>query len=186
MSLNALHSTVACVLLVSLLTLSGCSRVVVTAADRELTAEYLKDASIQALFPEKIKSLELAMIDQQAGLPEFNFEWNGYRGVYQKGGQQLEVLVLNKLDQAAFRSLHEAVRESAIENGDNADRLRFNNASYTFWSADGRVYRFYPLQGDLIVFRTTRNVSELPLVKEYLRQRMSERDGVMNPIAVAR
>lgn len=160
-------------LMLGCLALAGCSRIVVTAADRAQTAEYLKNRTIQALFPEQLKSLELAKIDEQAGLPEFGFEWQGLRGVYQRGGQQLEVLVLKKMDRASFQALHDAIRQTAIENGDNPDRLRYNNASYTFWSGDGRIYRLYPLRGDLIVFRTTRNVSELPLVKEYLRQRVN-------------
>lgn len=155
-----------------LVAMGGCSRIVVTAADRQQTAEYLQDTAIQALFPEKLKSLELVKIDEQAELPEFSFEWQGLRGVYQQGGQQLEVLVLEKMNGREFKGLHDAIRQTAIANGDNAGRLRFNNASYTFWSGDGRIYRLYPLQGDVIVFRTTRNVSELPLVKDYLRQRM--------------
>jgi hypothetical protein len=175
----AWHTTLACGLALGcLLGGIGCSRIVVTAADREQSAEYLKDRAIQSLFPEKLKNLELAMVDEQSGLPEFDFAWNGYRGVYQKGGQQMEVLVLEKMGRRDLKQLHDSILQTALDNGDNPERLRFNNASYTYWSGDGQVYRFYPLQGDVVVFRTTRNVSELPLVKDYLRQRMMATDSL--------
>jgi hypothetical protein len=164
------YCTLACILALTCFG-GGCSRIVVTPAAQEATAEYLKDPTIQALFPEKVKNLDLAMIDEQVDLPEFGFSWEGYRGVYQRGGQQLEVLVLEKMGRDEFKTLHDAVKQTAIENGDNADRLRLNNASYTFWSKDGRVYRFFPLDGDVIVFRTQKHVSQLPLVKDYLQKR---------------
>gem|GEM_PF-4488553 len=165
------YSKLVCSLALACLIVGGCSRIVVTTAAKEQTAEYLKDPTVQVLFPEKLKSLELAMIDEQVGLPEFGFSWQGYRGVYQKGGQQFEVLVLEKMGRDNFKALHDAVKQTAIDNGDNPERLRFNNASYTFWSGDGRVYRFYPLEGDVIVFRAQNHVSQLPLVKDYLQQR---------------
>ena len=173
MNQSSVRTMLARLLMVSCMVGSGCSRIVVTEAARQQTAEYLQDPAIQGLFPEKVKSLELVQVDQVADLPEFNFSWQGYRGVYQKGGQQLEVLVLERMGRNDLKALHAAIRQSAIDNGDNPERLRFNNASYTYWSGDGWIYRLYPLGGDVVVFRTTRNVSELPLVKDYLRQRMT-------------
>jgi hypothetical protein len=166
---------------------SGCSRVVVSTADRLQTAEYLQDPMVQAIFPERLKDLELAMVDQATGLPEFNFEWPGYRGIYQGGGQQMEVLVLEQMTPMDLKTLHASIRQSALETGDNADRLRYNNGSYTFWAADGQIYRIYPLHEDVVVFRTTRNVSELPLVKDYLRQRLTPMPlaSTSDPLAIA-
>jgi hypothetical protein len=152
---------------------SGCSQMVVTAASRERTAEYLQDSAMQAMFPARLKDLELAMIDENSSLPEFGFEWQGYRGVYQGVGQQLEVLVLEKMNRSQMRQLHDAIRTTAKANGDNLDRLRFNNGSFSFWAGDGRVYRICPFGNDVIVFRVDRSVSEWPLAKEYLRQRTS-------------
>lgn len=178
MNFLSLRSLVTGALLVALsLASAGCSQTYVSTAAKAQTAELLKDAAVQAMFPEKVKNLSLAMIDDNAALPEFNFSWDGLHGIYQGGGQQFDVFVLERMNTQQMRSLVEAMYTTAKRAGDNVDRLRFNNGTVTFWSQSGLIYRVCPLDDQVIVFRTSRNVSELPLSKDYLRQRSAGRRG---------
>jgi hypothetical protein len=153
----------------ALVPLVGCSDLALTTPAAPLDV-YLAEPMYARMFPLKAEDYRLERIDDQAGMPEFGFVYEGYRAIYRKGNKRFEVLIYLDVGPEVMQQLDQGIRTAAPKTGSDLTRFRRNNGSYTYSTAANVNYRFVERNDALVVFRHDERVSALRAVWAYLRE----------------
>ncbi len=122
--------------------------------------------SIDQFFPAKIDVFELESRDQNAGIPEFQFNIDGHHAVYRSSEDRIEVFIfeVNDLErEALYGRVHDAYEDS------HGGYKHISGAGYRLFyssSQHGRNH-FWWSKGWLLVFRTLSDSDQEQFINSY-------------------
>ncbi|MFT5301834.1 MAG: hypothetical protein ACI87E_002879 [Mariniblastus sp.] len=127
-----------------------------------------EDASLENFFPAEVANYKLASQDEDAAIPDFDFDLDGRHATYQSSDGQIDVFVFRATElekEALFRRVSDVYEE---QNGGLKMKTEMGYRFY-YSSSQHHQNHFWWTKGWLMVFRTNDSEDREPFVKKFLQ-----------------
>ena len=127
-----------------------------------------EDASLEDFFPAKVANYNLDSRDENAAIPEFQFDLDGRHAVYQSDDSRIDVFVYHATElekEALFRRV-----DDVYEEQEGGFKLKTEMGYRLYYSSSQHHQNhFWWMKGWLLVFRTDDSEDREPFVKKFLQ-----------------
>jgi len=127
-----------------------------------------QDASLEHFFPAKVANYELDSQDEDATIPEFNFDLEGRHATYKSNDSRIEVFVYRATElekEALFRRV-----DDVYEGQEGGIKMKIEMGYRLYYSSSQHHQNhFWWMKGWLLVFRTDDSEDREPFVKKFLQ-----------------
>jgi hypothetical protein len=126
------------------------------------------NAGPETLFPAQAGGARLTSQDEQAAIPDLDFDLNGRHAVYRVGANDVEVFVY-RVSELEKEALFQRV-EDAYDKGEGKGSRKLTKMGYRcYYASPEHRHHLWFMKGWLFVFRTRATEDQEPFVKAYLK-----------------